>query len=72
VRFALPWSTSACGLPKIEVRLSCPATRSRALALATFSPMRIGNPCLLGNIVMWWSLLTILGVLLVLATCTDA
>jgi hypothetical protein len=36
--------------------------------------MRIGNSCLLGNIVMWWSLLTILGVVLVLAlaTCTDA
>jgi hypothetical protein len=32
--------------------------------------MCIGNPCLLWNIVMWWSLLTILGVLLVLALAT--
>jgi hypothetical protein len=33
-----------------------------------------GTPGLLGNIVVWWSLLTILGVLLVLAlaTCGDA
>jgi hypothetical protein len=36
--------------------------------------MRIRNPGLLGKLVMWWSLLTILGVLLVLAlaTCGDA
>jgi hypothetical protein len=34
--------------------------------------MRIRDPGLLGNIVMWWSLLTILGVLLALATCSDA
>jgi hypothetical protein len=33
--------------------------------------MSIRDPGLLGNIVMWWSLLTILGVLLALALATS-
>jgi hypothetical protein len=33
--------------------------------------MRIRNPGLFGNMMMWWSLLTILGVLLALALATS-